>query len=129
MAAPIVAGQATIGAYKKIKPYLSELIKNVNDRGIIGGVRGTFTDAAEIARNNRGFVLVLDQLESAGSIDTPEQLEQLIKKTLNLQQPLMALSKLRGKLQRTPPFKLWKPPWHGTLKVLVKHKKQQENKK
>ena len=79
VAAPIVAGQATIGAYKKIKPYLSELIKNVNDRGIIGGVRGTFTDAAEIARNNRGFVLVLDQLESAGSIDTPEQLEQLIK--------------------------------------------------
>ena len=79
VAAPMVAGQATIGAYNKIKPILSELRRNISDRGLRGGFADTFRDASETARNNRGFVLVLNQLESAGSIDTPEQLAELIK--------------------------------------------------
>ena len=79
IAAPMVAGQATIGAINKIKPFLKGLRTNIKDRGIRGGVVDTFRDSAKKGRDLRGFSLVLDQLESAGSIDTPEQLNQLIQ--------------------------------------------------
>ena len=76
---PMLAGQLSIGIGRKIAPYVKDLFKNVKDRGA-GGIFFTVKEGADQLKREQGFKLILQQLESLGSLDDPEQLQALIKK-------------------------------------------------
>ena len=78
--APLLFGQMSVGIAKKVAPYLKNIRTNISDRGIIGGTGFTLKEGADAAKKERGFQLILKQLESLGSVDNPEQLQDLISK-------------------------------------------------
>ena len=78
--APMLAGQLSIGIGKKISPYVKDLFKNVKDRGFFKGSAFTVREGADQLKREQGFKIILQQLESLGSLDDPEQLQSLIEK-------------------------------------------------
>jgi len=77
---PVLVGQSLIGIGNQVAPYLKNIKANISDQGLTRGIGFTFKEGAEKAKRQRGFKLVLDQLEQLGSIDSPEQLQALISK-------------------------------------------------
>jgi len=78
IAVPMAAGQTIIGVGKKITPYLKTFNQNRKDLGLLRGVGQTFKDTAQEVRDQRGFLMLVDVLERAGSLDDPRQLDELI---------------------------------------------------
>jgi len=78
IALPMFAGQTVIGVGKKIAPYLKTFNQNRKDLGLVRGTAQTVRDVAQETRDERGFLMVVDVLERAGSLDDPKQLNELI---------------------------------------------------
>lgn len=78
IALPMVAGQTIVGVGKKIAPYLKKFNQNRKDLGLLQGTGQTFKDTAQGIRDQRGFLMLVDVLERAGSLDDPKQLNELI---------------------------------------------------
>ena len=78
IAVPMAAGQTIIGIGNKIAPYLKTFNQNRKDLGLARGTAQTFKDAAQETRDQRGFLMLVDVLERAGSLDDPKQLDELI---------------------------------------------------
>ena len=78
IAVPMAAGQTIVGIGKKIGPYLEALNQNRKDLGLARGTAQTFKDAVQGGRDQRGFLMLVDVLERAGSLDDPKQLNELI---------------------------------------------------
>jgi len=101
VAVPIFAGQATFGIARKVAPFIKAFNQNRKDMGLIRGTKATFKDAAETTRNNRGFLMVVDVLEQAGSLDSPEQIEELIK-ALNSAKTVNGARQTAGQASKNP---------------------------
>ena len=77
---PMAFGQLSVGIGRRIKPYVTDLFKNIKDRGVFSGSFFTVREGARQLKREQGFKFILQQLESLGSLDDPEQLRDLIKK-------------------------------------------------
>ena len=64
----------------KLLPTIFNTYENISDFGLMKGTVETFKDVAANQRAKRGMTYILDELEKFGSIDSPEQLEALIKR-------------------------------------------------
>ena len=81
---PVIFGQLAMTVGSKLQPFIKTAYQNLSDYGFTEGVVSTFRDTGAAAKNARGFRMVLEQLQEFGSIDTPEKMQEMIRKLESL---------------------------------------------
>jgi len=67
-------------AAKKAYPMAREMVENISDMGLITGVQTTLGEGLQGRRDAQGLSEIVKRLQEMGTIDSPEQLEEFVRK-------------------------------------------------